>query len=146
MIIPDINLLVYAYDDGAAHHDIARRWWDGLLGGEEEVGLPWSVTTGFVRLMSNPRAVSIALSPVEAADYVIAWFQRNHIVPLNPDTTHLEHFSRNLAVAGSGTNLVSDAHIAALAIEYSAEVHSNDSDFNRFPGVRWSNPLQPSGA
>lgn len=142
MIIPDINLLVYAYDDGAAHHDIARRWWEGLLSGEETVGLPWSVTTGFVRLMSNPRAVSIALSPVEAADYVIAWFRHNHVMPLNPDAGHMEHFSRNLAVVGSGTNLVPDAHIAALAIEHSAEVHSNDSDFNRFPGVRWSNPLQ----
>lgn len=141
MIIPDINLLIYAYDEGAAQHNNASRWWDGLLSGEERVGLPWIVSTGFVRLMSNPRAVSTALSPVEATDYVIAWFQRDHIVPLNPDTDHLEHFSRNLAVAGSGTNLVSDAHIAALAIEYSAEVHSNDSDFDRFPGVRWRNPL-----
>lgn len=68
MIIPDINLLVYAYDNGAAQHDDARRWWEELLSGEEEVGLPWIVSTGFVRLMSNPRAVSIALSPKEAAD------------------------------------------------------------------------------
>ena len=142
MIIPDINLLVYAYDNGTAQHDDARRRWEELLNGEEEVGLPWIVSTGFVRLMSNPRAVSIALSPKEAADYVIAWFQRSHVMPINPDADHLGHFSRYLAVAGSGTNLVSDAHIAALAIEYSAEVHSNDSDFDRFPGVRWRNPLQ----
>ena len=142
MIIPDINLLVYAYDDGAARHDDARRWWEGLLSGEEEVGLPWIVSTGFVRLMSNPRAVSVALSPADAAEYVRAWFRRNHIKPLNPGADHLEHFSRYLSVAGSGTNLVPDAHIAALAIEYNAEVHSNDSDFNRFPGVQWHNPLQ----
>ena len=142
MIIPDINLLVYAYDDGAAQHGNARRWWGGLLNGAERVALPWVVSTGFIRLMSNPRAVSIALSPAEAAEYVRTWFQRSHIAPLNPGTGHLEHFSLCLDVAGSGTNLVPDAHIAALAIEYDAEVHSNDSDFNRFPGVRWRNPLQ----
>lgn len=141
MIIPDINLLVYAYDDGAAQHSNARNWWEGLLDGEESVGLPWVVSTGFVRLMSNPRAVSIALSLAEAADYVRVWFLHNHVMQLNPGADHLEHFSRNLAVAGSGTNLVPDAYIAALAIEYGAEVHSNESDFNRFPGVRWRNPL-----
>ena len=141
MIIPDVNLLVYAYDDGAPQHDNARIWWEELLDGEDRVGLPWVVSTGFVRLMSNPRAVSVALSPAEAAEYVRTWFQQSHIVPLNPDTDHLEHFSRCLAVAGSSANLVPDAHIAALAIEYDAEVHSNDSDFERFPGVRWRNPL-----
>lgn len=92
--------------------------------------------------MSNPRAVSITMLPAEAADYVRVWFQRNHVMPINPGADHWEHISRNLAVAGSGTNLVPDAHIAAMAIEYDAEVHSNDSDFNRFPGVRWRNPLQ----
>lgn len=142
MIIPDVNLLVYAYDDGAPQHDRARLWWEGLLDGEDRVGLPWVVSTGFVRLMSNPRAVSVALSPAEAAEYVRAWFQQSHIAPINPGADHLEHFSRCLAVAGSSANLVPDAHIAALAIEYDAEVHSNDSDFERFPGVRWRNPLR----
>lgn len=141
MIIPDINLLVYAYDDGVAQHDKARLWWEGLLDGEDRVGLPWAVSTGFVRLMSNPRAVSAALSPSEAAEYVRAWFLQSHIAPLNPGDGHLEHLSNCLAIAGSSANLVPDAHIAALAIEYDAEVHSNDSDFERFPGVRWRNPL-----
>lgn len=128
MIIPDINLLVYAHDGGVPLHDDARRWWEGLLNGAEVVGLPWVVSTGFIRLMTNPRAVSMPISPVEAAGYVTDWFERSHVTPVNPGTRHLEHFSRNLAVTGSGTNLVADAHIAALAMEYDAEIHSNDSD------------------
>ena len=142
MIIPDINLLVYAYDDGSTQHDNARRWWDRLLDGADRVGLPWVVSTGFIRLMSNSRAVSVSLSPPEAAEYVRSWFHRSHIAPVNPGPNHLEHLSDCLAVIGANANLVPDAHIAALAIEYDAEVHSNDSDFERFSNVRWRNPLQ----
>ena len=141
MIIPDINLLVYAHDGGVSRHYDARRWWEGLLDGTEAVGLPWAVSTGFIRLMTNPRAVSRPLSPVEAAGYVKDWFGCSHVTPVNPGARHLDHFRRNLAVTGSGTNLVAEAHIAALAMEYDAEVHSNDSDFDRFPGLRWRNPL-----
>ena len=142
MIIPDVNMLVYAYDDGAMRHDDAMRWWDGLLDGSERIGLPWVVSTGFIRLMSNPRAVSVSLSPPEAAELVKSWFQISHIAPINPGPNHLEHLSDCLSVVGANANLVPDAHIAALAIEHDAEVHSNDSDFERFPGVRWRNPLQ----
>lgn len=141
MIIPDINQQVYAYDSAVSQHGDARRWWEGLLNGAEAVGLPWAVSTGFIKLMTNSRAVSMPLLPVEAAGYVSGWFECSHVLPVNPGARHLEHFRRNLAVTGSGTNLVADAHIAALAMEYDAELHSNDSDFDRFPGLRWRNPL-----
>ncbi len=62
-------------------------------------------------------------------------------MPINPGTDHLVHFRRNLLAAGVGANLVTDCHIAAVAMEYQAEVHSNDMDFSRFPGLRWRNPL-----
>ena len=64
----------------------------------------------------------------------------DHITPINPGHGHMRLF-QNLAVAGSGTKLVTDAHIAALAMEHDAELHTNDSDFARFPGLRWLNPL-----
>ena len=141
MIIPDINMLIYAYDDGATQHDNARLWWEELLDGADRVGLPRVVSTGFIRLMSNPRAVSVSLPPLEAAERVRSWFQISHIAPVNPGPNHLEHLSNCLAVIGANASLVPDAHIAALAIENDAEVHSNDSDFERFPGLRWRNPL-----
>ena len=79
--------------------------------------------------------------PSQAVDCVTEWFQYAHVTPVNPGVEHLMHFRRNLDAAGTAANLVTDAHIAALAIEYQAEVHSNDTDFSRFPGLRWHNPL-----
>jgi toxin-antitoxin system PIN domain toxin len=141
VIIPDLNLLVYAHNEGATYHDSARRWWEGLVNGVERVGVPWVVSTGFVRLMTHPRVIVHPATPEQAVDYVREWFQFPHIIPINPGAEHLMHLRRSLAAAGVGANLVTDAHITALAMEYQAEVHSNDTDFSRFPGLRWRNPL-----
>ncbi len=75
MIVPDLNLLIYAHSDGAPHHDAARRWWEGLLNGVERVGVPWVVSTGFVRLMTHPRVLARPARPAEAVDYVREWFR-----------------------------------------------------------------------
>ena len=64
-----------------------------------------------------------------------------NVFPLNPGRDHLALFRRCLSAAGVGANLVTDSHLAALAMEYQAELHSNDTDFSRFPGLRWRNPL-----
>ena len=141
MIVPDINLLVYAHNDGAPYHDSARRWWEDLVNGSERVGVPWVVSTGFVRLMTHPRPLVHPATPARAVEYVREWFGFPHIAPINPGADHLTHLRRNLVAAGVGANLTTDAHVAALAMEYQAEVHSNDTDFSRFPGLRWRNPL-----
>ncbi len=141
MIVPDLNLLVYAHDGGAPHHHAARRWWEDLVNGPERIGVPWVVSTGFVRLMTHPRVLSRPATPERAVDYVREWFSFPQVVPINPGADHLAHLRRNLAAAGVGANLVTDAHVAAVAMEYQAEVHSNDADFGRFPGLRWRNPL-----
>ena len=142
MIVPDINLLVYAYNDGAPHHEAAKRWWEGLVNGAERVGVPWVVSTGFLRIMTHSRALTAPISQANAIACVQDWFRYAHITPINPGIEHLTHFQQNLDAAGVGANLVTDAHIAALAMDYQAEVHSNDSDFSRFPGLRWRNPLK----
>ena len=141
MIVPDLNLLVYAHNYSTPFHDPARIWWEGLVNGSERVGVPWIVLAGFVRLMTHPRMLANPVTPVEAVDYVREWFRFPHVMPINPGVGHLDHFQRNLKAAGVGGNLVTDAHIAALAMEYQAEAHSNDTDFSRFPGLRWRNPL-----
>ena len=142
MIVPDINLLIYAHNPDAPEHGAARLWWQDLRQGNESVGIPWAVATGFVRIISIPGLMSSSVSPADAADSVTDWFVHDHIIPINPGDGHMPLFRTNLAVPGSGTNLVSDAHIAALAMEYDAELHTNDSDFARFPGLRWHNPLR----
>ena len=141
MIVPDVNLLVYAYNDAAPLHDPARRWWEGLVNGTELVGVPWVVVAGFVRVLTHRSVREQPATSAQAMDFVVEWFRFPNVTPLNPGSEHLKLFRRALADAGVGGNLVTDAHVAALAIEYQAEVHSNDSDFGRFPGLRWRNPL-----
>ena len=141
MIVPDVNLLIYAYNEEAPEHDIALAWWSDLLTGTEAIGLPWAVSTGFVRIISNPNTMRFPMTPVDALEQLQQWLEYSHVAAIQPGARHLEYFRRNLTVAYRGSNLVPDAHIAALAMEYDAEVHSADSDFGRFPGVRWRNPL-----
>ncbi len=141
MIIPDLNLLLYAYNQESPFHDGARRWWEGLVNGRERVGMSWVVVTGFLRLMTQRTMMTQPATPSQALDFVREWLRQPHIAPLNPGSQHLTLLGQLLAAAGVGGNLVTDAHLAALAIEYQAEVHSNDADFARFPGLRWRNPL-----
>lgn len=141
MIVPDLNLLLYAHNDGAPQFAEARRWWESLLNGTERVGIPWIVAVGFVRLSTKPAVLDRPFSPENAVDTVEEWFSFPHVAPLDPGPEHLDQVRSLLAAAGVAGNLVNDAHIAALALEHGAEVHSNDADFSRFPGVRWRNPL-----
>ena len=141
MIVPDLNLLIYAYNDGVPFHAPARRWWEDLLNGVEPIGIPLVVEVGFVRLSTLPNLLSIPFSPDRAIDTVEEWFRLPHVSPVEPGRDHLTLMRRALAATGGGGNLVNDAHVAALAIEQQAEVHTNDADFARFPGVRWRNPL-----
>lgn len=111
------------------------------MNGAERVDIPWVVVTGFLRLITQRTMMSHPATPSQAMDFANAWFRYPHIAPINPGIEHLSLLRDALAAAGVGGNLVTDAHLAALAMEYQAEVHSNDADFARFPGLRWRNPL-----
>ena len=141
MIVPDVNLLIFAYHKQSPYHEAARQWWEGLINGAETVGIPWAVSMGFVRQMANPNILETPMRPSESLERVKSWFQNTHIQPLDPGADHLTHLQNILDAVGGGANLVTDAHIAALAIERQAVVHSHDSDFRRFPGLQWHNPL-----
>lgn len=141
MIVPDINLLIYAYNELAPHHARAKRWWEGLLSGETIVGMPWVVVFGFIRLMTHRQVLEIPLSVVDCCSIVEEWFDRPNVQPLDPGPRHFAISKNLLSQAGTGGNLVTDTHLAALAVEHSCELHSNDSDFSRFSGLRWNNPM-----
>ena len=92
--------------------------------------------------MTGPSLLETPATPEAAFGYVGDWLRFPHVIPINPGLGHLPLFRQNLIATGVGGNLVTDAHIASLAMEYQAEVHSNDADFGRFPGLRWRNPLR----
>jgi Predicted nucleic acid-binding protein, contains PIN domain len=142
VIVPDVNLLIYAYCSGASHHEAARRWWEESLNGDEPVGIPWLVIYGFVRLMTNHRVLESPIAMSEALDIAGSWLERPRVLALAPGARHMALLSSLLASSGGGSNLTTDAAIAAIAIERKAKVCSNDVDFLRFPGLQVENPIK----
>lgn len=142
MIVPDVNLILYAEIAAFPEHAETRRWWEGLLSGLDEVGLTPPVVFGFVRIATNPRIFDPPLAVDDALDRVTAWFEQPHARVLVPGPRHLEIAFRLLRNLGTAGNLTTDAQLAAFAIENNATLHSNDTDFARFPGLRWENPLR----
>jgi uncharacterized protein len=142
MILPDINLLVYAHNEAAPQHERARSWWEDLLGREHPVGLPWAVALGFVRLVTHPRVLDEPLGPGAALRRVEAWLGCPGVQVLEAGPRHVALLGRLFESTGVAGSLTTDTHLAALAIEHQCELHSNDSDFGRFPGLRWHNPLE----
>jgi uncharacterized protein len=139
--IPDLNLLVYAYDRDAPLHSGAKKWWETLLSATSPVGLPWVVVLGFVRLMTHRAVLVRPVTVVQALEDVSSWLECSNVEILQPGPRHFSLLEGLLRSVGAAGNLTTDAHLAALAIEYQCELHSNDGDFARFSGLRWKNPL-----
>lgn len=141
MKLPDVNLLLYAVDAEAPRHTPARAWLENALSGTEEVAFARAVLLGFVRISTNPAAFEDPLDANEAFGYVEEWLARPVATTLAPGPDHVALMRELLEPLGVAGNLTSDAHLAALAIEHGAELCSSDSDFGRFKGLRWTDPL-----
>lgn len=142
MIVPDINLLLYAHISSFPQHAQARRWWEEAISGRGTIGIPSPVLFGFVRLASNPRVFAPPLTVDQALARIESWLARRHVHLLAPGPRHLEIAFQLLRQLGAAASLTTDVQIAALAIEHQAELHSHDTDFGRFPGLRWRDPLR----
>ena len=141
MRLLDANLLVYASHPAASHHAAARTWLDERLNSPERIGLPWESVTAFIRLVSNPRIFTRAVSVQAAWAHAGVWLQRPNVWMPQPTERHAEIFGRLLVRGGVQAKHVPDAHLAALAIEHGLILCSSDADFARFEGLRWENPL-----
>jgi toxin-antitoxin system PIN domain toxin len=142
--LPDVNLLLYGIDEASPRFEHARGWVEGLFGGRETVALTWVVLLAFVRLTTKPQVMESPFTVDEALDVVDGWLARPNVVVIHPTDRHAAILRELLGPLGSGGNLTTDAHLAALAIEHGAELCSSDADFSRFPGVRWRDPLRPA--
>ena len=141
MKLTDVNLLLYAVDSGAPRHREARSWLETQLSGVETFAFPVAVLLAFVRLSTQGRLFASPLTPDEAFDIIDGWLAQPCATTVVPGERHLVLVRELLEPLGAAGNLVSDAHLAALAIEHGAELCSADADFSRFQRVRWSNPL-----
>lgn len=141
MIVPDVNLLLYASIDGFPQHANARAWWEDQLSSTTEVGLTAPAVFGFLRIATNPRVLESPMAVPAAAGHVRQWLAQPHVTFLAPGPGHLGIALDLLESVGAAANLTTDVQLAAYALENDADLCSNDSDFARFAGLRWVNPL-----
>ena len=141
MILLDANILLHAYDADAAHHGAARKWLEKAVSGPESVGIPWLVLWAFVRISTNLR-VNVAPLPVSDAFQIVrSLLAHPNVNVIEPGARHaeiLERLSTTYQVSGP---MLTDALLAALALEHGATFVSTDRGFARFTELRWVNPL-----
>lgn len=140
MKLLDANVLLYALDNSSPRHASAKSWLDATLSGSEEVGFAWVVLLAVLRLTTQATIFTHPLRPAEAFDIVDEWLAQPCAVIVHPTVRHPALLRGFLTAAGTAGNLTTDAHLAALSVEYGATVCSYDADFGRFPGVLLVNP------
>lgn len=142
MLLPDVNVLVYAHREDAPHHAPCRRWLEGLIDGDEAFGLSDLVLSGFVRVVTHPKVFTKPSPLADALEFTEQLRNRPQCMAIAPGRRHWGIFRALCEDAGTKGNLVSDAYLAAMAIEAGCEWVTTDRDFSRFKGLRWRHPLR----
>jgi hypothetical protein len=140
-VIVDANILLYAVDDASPFHEPCRAWLEDALNGPTRVGLPWASLTAFLRIATHPRASPHPLTTAEAWQFLADWLAAEPAWIPMPTPRHADVLERLVVGGDLRGNLITDAHLAALAIEHGVGVCSADSDFARFRDVAWTNPI-----
>jgi toxin-antitoxin system PIN domain toxin len=141
LILVDANILLYAEDASSPNHEAARTWWDKQLSGTDKVHLSWPVLTAFIRIGTNRRIFRNPLTINEATERVQSWLDQPCTDIVSPTEKHWSIFRGFLEKGQATADLVADAHLATLAVEYGCILYSTDSDFSRFPRLKWRNPF-----
>lgn len=141
MILIDANLLIYAYDTSNPFYPRAKDWLEDVLSRPEPVRLAWVVVIAFLRITTHSKIMPSPFSIREARDVVDQWFGLPQVGILQPGSRHWPILRELLPAAQVKGPLVTDAYLAALAIEHGATLCSTDRDFSRFEGLRWRNPM-----
>ena len=141
MKLVDVNILVHAVNQGAPEHARVREWLEDEINASNEIGMPWVALLGFVRLSINPKVMPLPLTLEQALDQVFEWLALPNVSIPAPSIGHHALFAANCKAANAKHPLITDAHLATLAQEHDATMVSCDTDFSKFPGLLWMNPL-----
>jgi hypothetical protein len=142
VIVLDANLLLYAIDSTALRHKESRVWLEKVLSGSEIVGLPWQTIYAFLRISTDARISDDRLPMRSAISIVQQWLDRPQVRTLAPAENHWILLQTMLTEGQAKGPLTTDAQLAAITIEHGGILHTTDRDFARFPGLRWTNPLE----
>lgn len=140
-MLVDANILLYSVDRDSPFHNRALAWLTSALNGPRRVGIPWTSLVAFVRIATNPRATASPLAPEDAWNTVSSWLDAPACWIPGPGRGHRDILGHLLGTHDVRAGLVTDAVHVALCVEHGLEMASADSDFARFPEIRWFNPL-----
>ncbi len=142
MILPDVNVLVYAHREDSKDHAAYRQWFERTVNGDEAYGISDLVLSGFIRVVTHPKVFRRPTPLANAWRFVERTRDQANCVPIEPGKRHWEIFERLCRDCEARGSLVPDAYFAAMAIESGCEWITTDRDYSRFKGLRWRHPLQ----
>jgi toxin-antitoxin system PIN domain toxin len=142
VILPDVNVLVYAHREDSPDHDRYRLWLLETVCGEAPFGLSDLVLSGFLRVVTHPRIFTVPTPLDRAVEFANALREQPNCAPIAPGPRHWDIFINLCRASGAKGSLIADAFLAALAIESGSEWITTDRDYSRFPGLRWRHPLE----
>jgi toxin-antitoxin system PIN domain toxin len=141
VVLPDVNVLVYAHRKDSPHHDEARRWLEDTIASDRAYAYSELVVSAFVQIVTHPRVFDPPSTVSAALAFASDLMTPDHAVPVAPGPRHWEIFEKLCRQSKAKGNMVSDAYLAALAIESGSEWVSTDGDFARFDGLVWTRPF-----
>ena len=142
MLLVDANLLIYAYHAESEEHAGAKEWLEATWSGVDAVALPWQSILAFLRITTHPRVFQKPMAMRTAQTIVATWIERPQVYVPEPGARYFEVLSDLFDSAKVRGALVTDAALAALAIEQGATLCTTDGDFARFKGLKYLNPLR----
>ena len=142
MILPDVNVLVYAFREDAPNHPEYKAWLERIISGDQAYGLCDLVLSGFLRIVTHPRVFNPPAPLEAAASFVEVIRSQPHCVSVAPGPAHWDIFLRLCRRSDARGNHVADAYLAAIAIESGSDWITTDRDYSRYPGLRWRHPLE----
>jgi hypothetical protein len=141
MLLPDVNILVYAFREVAPEHQRFRTWLEQLANSDETFALSDLVCSGFLRIATHPGIFSPPSPLLDALTFVDALRNQPNCIVVAPGGRHWQVFSDLCRAVNARGNMIPDAFHAALAIESGSEWVTTDRDYARFPGLRWRHPF-----
>jgi len=141
VLLPDVNILVYAHREDAPGHERFRIWLEELINGDEAYGISDLVCSGFIRIVTHPAIFDPPSTIDEALTFLDRLVSQPACVRIAPGARHWQIFSGLCRATRARGNHVPDAYFAALAIESGSEWITSDGDYGRFPGLRWRRPF-----
>lgn len=140
MILPDVNILVYAHHAQSTDHQAHKTWWESVVNGQGPFGMADLVLSGFVRIVTHPKIFDTPLPVEDALTAAEAIRQRPNCVTLQPSPRHWSIFTDLCRRTRAKGNHIPDAFLAALALDTGSEFVTTDRGFARYPGLRWRHP------